>query len=146
MSFFSTRGEVYDPATGQWSLTGSMSTVRVAHAAVLLNTGEVLVAGGVGPDPGTTFPTITELYDPATGIWAPTGRLQIGRENFTLTLLSDGRVLAAAGQYKAKQQQESEIYDPATGAWTVTGESGVRAQHSYSYASAKWRGAGGRRL
>jgi large repetitive protein len=123
--------EVYDPATGQWSATGTMSTVRALHAAVLLNTGKVLVAGGVGPGPGTTFPTITELYDPATGTWTPTASLLIGRESFTLTLLNDGRVLAAGGQNKSNRLTESEIYDPATGAWTATGSLAVgRSDHT----------------
>ena len=59
-----TSAEVYDPATGQWSLTASMSTARLAHAAVLPNSGKVLVAGGVNGPPNT-FPESAELYDPA---------------------------------------------------------------------------------
>jgi len=90
----------------------------------------VLVAGGVNGPP-TSFPTITELYDPATGTWTPTGSLQIGREAFTLTLLNDGRVLAAGGQTKSNRLTEAEIYDPASGAWTVTGSLTVgRSNHT----------------
>ncbi|HYO54947.1 Kelch repeat-containing protein, partial [Archangium sp.] len=55
--------ELYDPATGTWALTGSMSTPRRHHTATALPGGKVLIAGG--NDGGGTLLSSAELYVPA---------------------------------------------------------------------------------
>ncbi len=67
--------ELYNPATGNWTLTGSMSVARFDHEAVLLQNGQVLVAGGCCN--GTDSLASAELYNPATGTWTPTGSMTI---------------------------------------------------------------------
>jgi hypothetical protein len=48
---------LYDPATGKFTSTGSMSSARSEHAATLLNDGRVLIVGG-------TDDATAELYQP----------------------------------------------------------------------------------
>ena len=135
--------DIYDPATDQWTATGAMNVARQSPAAVLLPDGRVLVAGGAGASP---FPSLAsaEIYDPATGVWTLTGAMHAPRmwafddmsaANF-MTLLPDGRVLAAGGLNRCNKTgcdiaflQSAETFDPATGVWTLTS----------SLAAGRWR-------
>jgi len=117
--------ELYDPATGTWSPTGSMSTRRALHVAQLLPNGKVLVAGGRtcnGPPPAacnSAFTTNTaEIYDPATGMWAPTASMANNRTTTSAALLPNGNVLVPAGFPGG--QSTAEAYSSAAGAWSPT--------------------------
>ena len=94
--------EFYNPSTGSWTLTGTMTTARQRHQAVLLPSGEVLVAGGENAS-GTL--ASAELYNPSTGTWTPTGSMNTARSGFSLTLLANGQVLAVQGT-------SAELYNP----------------------------------
>ena len=115
--------ELYDPATGAFTPTGSLGTARGGHTATLLANGKVLVAGGLISlnFAGVSVAFTAELYDPATGAFAPTGNLTATREEHTATLLPDGRVLIVGGASASQGTLASaEIYDPATGSFTAT--------------------------
>jgi hypothetical protein len=88
--------EIFDPGTGEWTYTGSLSVARSAHTAVLLAGGQILVAGGSSSEPTGYTPT-TELYDTATGLWALSGELDGARGDHSVTLLPSGQVLVAGG-------------------------------------------------
>lgn len=66
---------LFDPSTGSWTQTGSMSQARALAASFLLPDGRVLVVGGVCDSdlaPCDTNPTGTaEIFNPATGTWTP---------------------------------------------------------------------------
>ena len=57
--------ELYDPSSGLFASTGSMAVNRGGHTATLLNTGDVLIAGGLGGI------ATAELYHPEVLIPAP---------------------------------------------------------------------------
>ena len=116
--------ELYDPATGTFSATGSMGTARDWHMLTLLSNGKILVSGGSSTDGfGTLLPlSSAELYDPATGTFSATGSMGTARYNPTATFLTSGKVLVAGGYNLAGGiLQSAEVYDPATGIFTPSG-------------------------
>jgi hypothetical protein len=90
--------ELYDTSSGLFAGTGSMAVNRGGHTATLLNSGEVLIAGGVGT-------ATAELYDPGVPIPAP----------MLFSLSGDGR-----GQGVIWHAATGEIASPANPA--VVGE------------------------
>ncbi len=116
----STSAELYDPATGTWTSTGSLSVGRASAVAVVLADGRVLVAGGGRCG---VMRNQAELYDPATGVWTNTGNMSEVRGSPAGVRLADGRVLVAggAGAFPFASLASAETYDPTTGAWTPTG-------------------------
>jgi hypothetical protein len=108
--------ELYDPATGIWTVTGSLSAPRQDQIFLLLPNGQVLAAGG---DNNGAFLATSELYNPATGTWSATGSLTTARSGGA-TLLPNGQVLVAGGD-NPNALASAELYDPASGTWSVTG-------------------------
>jgi hypothetical protein len=114
---------------GVWHPAKDMTDARTAHTAIRLETGFVLVVGGVAPvgavdDPALAF---CELYDPAHDKWTPTGNLVHGRRHHRATLLSGGAVVVTGGTapgspgaapFDPFSQRTVERFDPATGTWT----------------------------
>lgn len=119
---------------------GDLLQGRDMAMAATLPDGRVLVTGGVGLNEqgwGVYLAT-SELFDPETNAFLPTGAMTEGRDgNATLTLLSDGRVLVTGGIGQDAQGQNialanAEVYDPASGTFqrTANDMSSVRYFHT----------------
>jgi uncharacterized repeat protein (TIGR01451 family) len=118
--------EIYDPATGTWSITASMATTRfgsVTPFLTRLSDGRVMAAAGSSGNGFGSSPNgpQVEIYDPATGTWSPTGSMSVGRAGGTFSLLDSGKILAAGGSDATPATHSSaELYNPVTGTWSTT--------------------------
>lgn len=128
--------ELYDAALGLFTSTGTMTDPRYAQTSTLLQSGQVLITGGVSFDSEAclvdeTSPVLAsaELYDPSGGSFAPTASMSQARVTHTATLLPSGKVLIAGGgsaggnypPFIGDGSATAEVYDPAAGGFTSTG-------------------------
>jgi hypothetical protein len=122
----SARAELYNPPTHTFARTADMTLRRVWHTLSSLPDATVLAAGGETDScsgnacffAGSV--ASAELYNPAAGMFVPTGNMSVARSTHTATLLSDGRVLIAGGVSYGGigvfqgSLATAELYTPAT--------------------------------
>jgi len=117
--------EIYDIASNAFVGGPSFVLFRALPSLVTLKDGRILAVGGRYQSPTTGFAvgrTECEILSPTGGGWSLTGTMTEGRHNHTSTLLSDGRVLTAAGQViGSTPSSTSEIFDPVTATWSSGG-------------------------
>ena len=102
-----------------WGATGAMHVARQNHAAALLQSGLVLVAGG---HPGNNIPTATaETYNPSTQTWTTVGSMTSARRLFGACTLASGKVLVAGGNAGAGDVTSADLFDPTHNTWSATG-------------------------
>lgn len=87
-----------------------------------LRDGKVLISGGIS---NNAFLDEAEIYDPVSGNFTLTGRMQHPRHSHSSLLLDDGSVLVAGGwvrspdDYSQPQGSSPELWDPTTGTWRI---------------------------
>ncbi len=115
--------ELYDAASGTWSMTGAMATPRCVHTVTQLEDGNIVAAGGIDWLTDEVHAT-AEVYDHASAMWKETGAMATPRFSHRAVRLGDGRVLVTGGHSAYPDQTQvvasAEIYDPAKGTWRET--------------------------
>lgn len=116
--FVNAPAESFDPVSQTFSPLANPPTYDgqnrgTTGRAVVLNSGKVLLAGGLSISPAA------DLYDPETDTYARTqGDMVTSRFLHTATKLADGRVLYVGGvhidpvTYQGTDLDSAEIYDP----------------------------------
>jgi Galactose oxidase, central domain/IPT/TIG domain len=121
--------ELFDPSTGKFSYTGSMSTTRIGHTATRMSDGKVLMLGGIwalqNAQEQPPDPIYAELYDPATGAFSPVADVSLAQDSYTATLLKNGQVLIVGGEEANVAVASAELIDLANQSLTTTGSLGT---------------------
>jgi hypothetical protein len=110
---------IFDPLYYSWSNFNSPSTSALTGDPVLMLDNRVLLAGGWT---GTSsYVDMTYIYDPISGQWSSSGKLNQRRADYQTTSLKTGKVLITGGRYGGEFVASlitNEIYNPQTGVWT----------------------------
>lgn len=129
---YTPRSEIYDPLENEWRNAGNLNTPRGFHAAVKLENGNVLVAGGLPTATSQNKITVTaEIFNPETGKWTYTGNLTFDRipGPYGAVLLQDGHILVAGGRTAT-----TESYAADNGVWTTLFNMNIsRSFHTLTY-------------
>ena len=128
-TFRTATAELYNPATGTWTPTGSMNEARHTTASVLLPDGRVLVPAGF-TNAGNGFNG--DIYNVATGTWTLTSNMNFARARQGAMLLQDGRVMVVGG---FPATQTTEVYNPAINDWDFAApltSTGNRFNYAYT--------------
>ena len=92
--------ELYNPATGAWTATGSMRVAREGgFSLVRLPDGRVLAFGGLDDYGPLKY---AELYNETTGTWTRVNDMRLARFGTAAAPLPAGRVLAVSGNRLAE--------------------------------------------
>ncbi len=126
--------ELWDPASGSFSHTGSLAEPRLDHSATRLTDGRVLVIAGSMMSASGAHSS-AEVWDPRTEAFAPAGSLADGRSRHTATLLPDGGVLVIGGGAFTSESSDihasAERWDPATRSFAPEGSlADARSDHT----------------
>ena len=109
--------EIYNPASGTFTVAGNLTIKRHKHDATRLADGRVLIVGGSDERDGEGAYRTAEIFDPASGSFtAVMGQMSAARYKLqgTAILLQSGKVLIAGGSNRA------EVFDPAANSFSTT--------------------------
>ena len=122
------QSEIYDPGSDSFSLTAPIFPLSNGTPVVLLNNGKVLALAGWDVNDDNATPIGAGLYDPTAGTFRTIENMTMARSEFTTTLLPDGTVFIAGGDYAPSS---TEVYDPAVEQFSASANTLIaRTEHT----------------
>jgi len=137
---------IYNPVTNTWAAAPAIGGRRLVPSLTRLNTGRMLIAGGIeitvflGVPIAATSTIKAQLYNPGTNSWSNAANMPAGRayHHDSQVTLNDGRVLLSGGVLvpdlanaaNAASIDNADVYDPAANTWTATTMSAQRTGHA----------------
>lgn len=112
-------GDTVPPADGRIERVTFLETPRAAHTASSLPSGQLLVAGGMGPGQGSSIGS-AEVIDLSTGRVKAVAPMAYSRASHTAISLPDGRVVLAGG-YDNSYLSSVEVFDGALQRFQIMG-------------------------
>jgi len=101
---------IYDPITGEWVATDSMSYAASNFTLTKLPDGKILAI----------YSAFSEVFNPITEMWEGLTTLNFSRHYHAAILLQNGKVLVVGGD-NTNNYKGCELYDYTTNEWTLTG-------------------------
>lgn len=112
--------EIYSPAAGAFSTSGSNPPARWNATFTRLADGRFLIVGGSTAD--GTVQQVAQIYDAVANTTVPTGAIPDFVWQHAAVLLQDGRVLIVGGMYSylgsVRPSNHAFLYSPGTGQFT----------------------------
>lgn len=121
---------LYDPGSNSWaSPSSSLTEIRRGHTMTMLNTGDVLIAGGVKGKNTYTYDSLDtlELFKTNGTVLPIAAKMHWKRNGHTATLLKSGKVLIVGGicWKGCTGSKVNDIYDPMKNSVTSLGYPGT---------------------
>jgi len=115
-SQYTTKIEIFDPASETWSDGGDLVVPRTDQVVELMPDSTILVIGGYN---GSML-TECEVYNPKTKTSRVVGSMSTARIAHEAVVLSTGEILVAggyAGPWEGPYYNSCEVYNPVTETW-----------------------------
>lgn len=114
--------EIYDPSTNTWSMAAPMTTPRSQFAYCVLNSGKVLVVGGLLQSGSAT--NLCEIYDPSTDTWSAAAALPAGQDRYAaffckVTSASEAFIVAGGKNLVSLALNTTYRYNPSSDTWSA---------------------------
>jgi hypothetical protein len=124
--------ELFNPATGTWSATGSLTTARQNATLTALADQTAIAIGGV--DGSSNVLASSEIYNPSAATWSVGATLTTARHRHRTVRLTDNRVFVTGGFTNASATTATaagDLYDSTLASFFIQPSIGsARADHA----------------